>query len=118
MSEKRVITEFKDREEFKKLINEHGGVVILKFGATWCAPCNFIKNYVNNKYEKLSDNIIVADLDVDEGGNDDVFTYLKSPKLPAFFSFVNGDKMDVFIGSDQTQLDSFFGKCEAHDCAF
>ena len=38
MSEKRVITEFKDREEFKKLINEHKGVVILKFGATWCAP--------------------------------------------------------------------------------
>ena len=118
MTERTIITQFSDRNEFKNLIENHEGVVIVKFGAEWCAPCKAIKDYVHEKYSKLPDNIIVAELDIDEDGNDDVFTYLKSPKLPSFFSFVNGDKMDIYIGTNRSELDAFFSKCEAHDGAF
>ena len=34
------------REEFKDIIMQNSGIMILKFGADWCGPCQKIKPYV------------------------------------------------------------------------
>ena len=36
------------REEFKDIIMQNSGIMILKFGADWCGPCQKIKPYVKN----------------------------------------------------------------------
>ena len=108
----KIITEFQDREEFKVFVKSFNGVVIVKFGAVWCAPCKRIKPYVMHRFSQLKGNVVLADLDIDE--NDDVYTFSKCTKIPTMVSFVNGDKMDIVVGENQNDLNAFFNKVEAH----
>ena len=39
---KSIITGFNNRNEFLNALKMNPGVIIIKFGAEWCAPC---KNY-------------------------------------------------------------------------
>ena len=66
------------REEFQDLLDNNDGVIIFKFGATWCRPCKAIKSHVETCVEKLPENIYCLDLDVDDSF--DLYAYLKSKK--------------------------------------
>ena len=39
MSNKEIITNIPNKEEFFKLLQNNPGLILLKFGATWCGPC-------------------------------------------------------------------------------
>ena len=108
----KIITEFKDRDEFKAFVKRHRGVVIVKFGAVWCTPCKKIKSYVMQKFSKMPSNVVLADLDIDQ--NDDVYAFSKCKSIPTIISFVNGDMMDVVVGTKENELEDFFRKVEAH----
>ena len=67
MSKKTVFTEL-SKETLENLLgnlNEQQAIVI-KFGATWCGPCQKIKNLCDHNFSTFSDNIICIDLDVDD----------------------------------------------------
>ena len=38
----------------------------MKFGATWCGPCQQIKAQCNKYFSQLPENIICFDIDIDE----------------------------------------------------
>ena len=38
-----------ERAEFKDIIAQNGGIMILKFGADWCGPCQKIKPYAEQE---------------------------------------------------------------------
>ena len=49
-----VLTEIADRDEFQKILNENQGIVIIKFGATWCQPCKLISPYGKRVGRKIA----------------------------------------------------------------
>ena len=72
--------EFNDRNEFLQTIsNNTNKISLFKFTATWCKPCQKIKNDVNRMVSYLKDHIVCYELDIDE--NFDVYAFLKSKKM-------------------------------------
>ena len=72
--------EFNDRNEFLQTIsNNTNKISLFKFTATWCKPCQKIKNDVNSMVSDLKDHIVCYELDIDE--NFDVYAFLKSKKM-------------------------------------
>ncbi len=82
-------------EEFKKLQEEitDKQVLLVKFSAEWCKPCEVIKPLVNKKYKELPTNVIIAEIDIDESL--DLYMVFKKKKMltgvPSLFAF-HGDK--------------------------
>ena len=92
--------------------------IIIKFGATWCGPCQKIKTLCNKSFLEMPDNILCFDLDVDD--NMDLFGSFKSKKMiksiPSILSYnCNNNSReqwyisDTFIsGSNEKNLLDFF----------
>jgi thiol-disulfide isomerase/thioredoxin len=114
---KQVITHFENRNEFIKLLENNPGLVIIKFGATWCGPCKKIEKEVHNFFNYTSDNVICADVDVDE--SIDLYSFLKSKKMvngiPVLLCYRKGNVTyipdDSVTGADLTALGQFFQRC-------
>ena len=45
---KEIYTEVHDRDQFLAILKENPGIMVFKFGADWCAPCQTIKTMLNN----------------------------------------------------------------------
>lgn len=97
-------------------------VLIVKLGADWCGPCKRIAPMTYTFYNNCADNILCADIDVDD--NLDLYVGLKKYKMvsgiPAFLAFY-GDKQreqwyipdDSVVGADEIQIVNFFARCTA-----
>tara|TARA_B100001093_G_scaffold520498_1_gene616854 strand:- start:8710 stop:9135 length:426 start_codon:yes stop_codon:yes gene_type:complete len=63
--------------------------IIIKLGATWCGPCQKIKNLCNNLFIDLPDNVICYDLDIDD--NFELYGAFRTKKMvkgiPAIFHY-------------------------------
>ena len=119
--EKTIYTELSpdNLKELQKTIKEDQ-VIIIKFAATWCAPCQKIKDHCNMCFSKMNDNTICIDLDVDD--NFELYGQLKVkkmisgiPKLMAFYGN-NKDRQNWYIpddsvsGSDVREINLFFDR--------
>jgi len=72
--------EFSSRTEFLSTItNNKEKVLVFKFTASWCKPCQKIKEEVTSLISHLNNHIVCYELDVDE--NFDVYAFLKSKKM-------------------------------------
>jgi thiol-disulfide isomerase/thioredoxin len=112
-----------DVSEFKnirsKLNNE---MIIIKFSAVWCGPCQKIKARCEEWFAKLPDNIIIADINIDE--TMELYMALKKVKMvngiPAILAFYTKPKEDnlwyipddSISGGDLNGVESFFFRCE------
>lgn len=105
----------KNRQELQELLQKNKGLLILKFGATWCGPCKAIENIFYQKLHLLpSDTTTCVLVDIDESF--DVFAFLKSKKIitgiPAILAYEAGNTHyapnDIVIGADFKQIDHFF----------
>ena len=94
--------EFNSRSEFLETISQNKHKVLLfKFTASWCKPCQKIKKEVDSLISHLNDHIECYELDVDE--NFDVYAFLKSKKMltgiPSILVYYPGN---TSYGSDQS----------------
>mgnify|MGYP006268559793 CR=1 FL=1 len=104
------------RDVFASMLLENKTVYIFYFTATWCKPCQSIKDYLSKKVPTL-DNIhfVVVDIDV----HFDVYSYLRTKKqivgVPSFLAYKAGNTSfasDLYIsGTNIAQLDCFFEEC-------
>ena len=78
-TEKRVIEELscKNIEGILELLPKENRVLVVKFTANWCGPCQRIKDGCYAMFNQLADNVVVADLNIDFGKNIDVYRMLK-----------------------------------------
>ena len=114
---KSIITAFESREQFIRVLNNNPGLVVVKFGATWCGPCKKIKSVVDAFFATSPDSVVCCDIDIDESF--DVYSYLKSKKMvngiPVLLCYVRGNTSfipdDSVTGSDPNALDQFFKRC-------
>jgi thiol-disulfide isomerase/thioredoxin len=117
ISNKKIISVFENREDFFNLLKVNPGLVIIKFGATWCGPCKKIKHVVDGFFATSPDNVICADVDVDESF--DLYGFFKSKKMvngiPVMLCYIKGNETfipdDSITGIDPTALDAFFKRC-------
>jgi thioredoxin 1 len=116
--------ELGDRERFQEILNENEGIVIIKFGADWCAPCKSISPYVKEMISKLPSAFTVYDLDVDD--NFEIYAYLKSKKMvtgiPVILAYYRGNKSfasnECVIGAVEGDYNTFFTKCIAESISY
>jgi len=93
--------------------------IIIKFGATWCGPCQKIKSLCYQHFNKLPNNVICFDLDIDD--NLEIYVAYKAkkmvPSIPTIIGYINKPDRDQqnwyapdvsVIGSAPHQIDTFF----------
>jgi|APSaa5957512535_1039671.scaffolds.fasta_scaffold173454_2 thiol:disulfide interchange protein len=105
------------RQEFSTLLQKNTSIVILKFGASWCGPCQVIENAVHSYISSMPIGIQCIVLDVDECF--DLYAYLKSKKIvqgiPCLLAYYAGNTHyapDEFMkGADLNELKIFFDTC-------
>ena len=93
----------------------------LKFSAKECPPCKNIAKYVNERFSKCGDNILIVDLDIQECG--DIYKELKKYKMvngvPAILLWKHSEKDrdywyipdDSVLGGDLIKVEEFFNRC-------
>jgi len=127
MSNRQIITEFNVEKLIALQTSMGNGVLIIKFGADWCGPCKKIAPAYKNFINVSAENILFADIDVDE--NLDLYMALKKHKMvqgiPVFLAFYGNtdrDKWyipdDSIIGADEKAVNDFFQRCQKKAISF
>lgn len=77
-------------------------MIIIKFTASWCAPCQGIKPIVDDYLKKLPKAINYIEIDVDD--SIELYSFLKTKKMlngiPAILAFYPGTKDNAYIPDD------------------
>ena len=101
--EKKIITSL-SLQEFKDLQVLSNKIIVVKFGAKWCAPCNKIKPLWGSWILTVPENIIIADIDIDE--SIDLYVQLKTKKMvkgiPTILAFYGNVKRDQYYIPDDS----------------
>jgi thiol-disulfide isomerase/thioredoxin len=107
-----------NRDDYLKMIKANEGVLIFKFTATWCAPCNAIKSQVAKEVAVLPPHIKFVEIDVDK--HVDVYACMRSKKqvigIPALLAYKRGNDTlyaDYCVtGSNPLHISQFFQKVQ------
>jgi thiol-disulfide isomerase/thioredoxin len=108
-----------DRNAFLQLLKENPGVLIFKFTADWCKPCQTIKTEVDAHFERISsDRIKCIEVNVDEAF--DLFAFMKTKKMmkgiPTMLAYKKGNTNfapdDSISGAELNEVNDFIGRCE------
>ena len=109
-----------NRQEFLNLLKLNQGVMIFKFTADWCKPCQTIKEEVNAHFEKITSNTVQCfEVDVDEAF--DLYAFMKTKKMvkgiPTMMAYVKGNHEfypdDSISGAELAEVDAFFQRCSS-----
>ncbi|KAL0539448.1 hypothetical protein IC582_023660 [Cucumis melo] len=81
---------------------QYNKLVVVNFTATWCAPCRGMAPVLKDLANKMSNNVIVLKVDVDELMS--VANEYGVGALPSFQFFKNGKLVDKFVGARKDVL--------------
>jgi thiol-disulfide isomerase/thioredoxin len=106
-------------ERFREILANNPGLVIVKFGATWCGPCKKIDPDVNDIFSKMPATVQCVMLDIDE--SIEIYSFLKSKRrvngVPVLLCYQKGNLNyipdETVVGANKDQLMSFFERCFA-----
>lgn len=111
------ITEISSLDAFSNILSNNPGLVIIKLGATWCGPCQRIEPQVKHFMTRLPGVMQGAVVDVDESF--EFYAFLQKKKvikgIPAILCYKQGNNThipdDTCMGSNVTEVNSFFERC-------
>jgi thiol-disulfide isomerase/thioredoxin len=106
-------------DDFNQILRDNKNIVIVKFTATWCGPCNQIKDYVDAKMNELPAEATCIILDVDN--HIDLYGKLKTMKIvngiPSLLMYIQKNTTllpdEVVIGTDMPSLEYFFQRAQS-----
>lgn len=97
-------------------------ILVVKFTATWCRPCQTIKQLTEECFANLPKNVIIAELDVDN--NMDLYMFMKKkrivsgiPAILVWFPTPSRDPNhwympnDSVSGSNKSDIFELFKRC-------
>ena len=109
-------------EEFKNQLNilPHDDIIIVRFTAEWCGPCQQINDVCNDFFSKCDKKIHPIIIDVDE--SIDLYISMKRYKMingiPALLAYFGNNLQEKWyipnlsvIGANKQNLISFFNDC-------
>jgi thiol:disulfide interchange protein len=114
-----ILTSIDNLNQFSKYLQENPGLIIIKFGATWCGPCKLVENQVHNWLNKMPETVQSFIIDIDECF--ELYAFLKTKKMvngiPVILCYDKGNlnyiPSDSIIGADKVGIDAFFQRCLA-----
>ena len=117
---KEIISEIANRDAFFHLLQHNPGLIILKLGSSWCAPCKLIEKSVHGFFASSPPEVVCADIDVDKSF--DFYSFLKYKKMvngiPVLLCYKKGNITyipdDIITGADSQGLHQFFIRCGKH----
>ncbi|KAJ2923361.1 hypothetical protein H1R20_g13733, partial [Candolleomyces eurysporus] len=98
------VTEIKNQDEFKTIINS-GKPVVIDFWATWCGPCRVISPI----FEKMAadpnhSGVEFYKVDVDK--QQEISQEVGIRAMPTFMLFKDGNKAGDLLGANPTGLET------------
>jgi len=79
MTNKQIIINIQNKEEFFRILQNNPGLVLLKFGATWCGPCKAVDPIIHNYFVSTPENVVCCILDIDD--NFELYGYMKRSRV-------------------------------------
>jgi thiol-disulfide isomerase/thioredoxin len=112
-----ILYNIENKTAFAQLLQNNPGVVIIKFGAKWCAPCKRIETQVQTYMNEMPDYMQCVMVDIDE--SIEIYGFLKTKKMlngiPAILAYYVGNTNyipdDAVICADPMQITLFFKRC-------
>jgi len=112
-----VITDVPNIEVFAEKLQTNPGLLIFKFGATWCGPCKKIEPLVDEWIAKLPDNVQFAKIDIDECF--ELYGFLQKKRtingVPGILCYYKNNTNyipnDGIVGADLPKINEFFERC-------
>ena len=83
--------------DFGQEIEQHDGLVMVDFWATWCGPCQMIAPVVEQLAQEYEGKLKVAKLDVD--ANPQVPMKFGVRSIPSVLFFKDGQHVDTVVGA-------------------
>lgn len=84
-------------EVFGDEIEQHEGVAIVDFWASWCGPCQIIAPIVEQLAQEYEGRVKVAKLDVD--ANQQTAAKFNVRSIPSVLIFKDGEHVDTVVGA-------------------
>lgn len=87
------------KEEFEEKVINNKKLVLVDFWAAWCPPCVAMAPILHQVDEKLSDEIDVIKVDIEENTyNQDLAVQSGVQGIPNMQVYKNGKKVDEIVG--------------------
>jgi thioredoxin-like negative regulator of GroEL len=104
-------------DDFYAILRSNPGVVVFKFGAPWCRPCQKISGYIDNWKKRIKgkySHIQVIDVCVDDSF--ELYGQLRTKRMiqgiPALLAYKQGNvsyAIDAYVsGTNEAEIDNFF----------
>jgi thiol-disulfide isomerase/thioredoxin len=112
-----IITDIKNVQALYDFLKLNKGLIIIKFGAEWCAPCKRIESLCIEWYNKMPNNVYCSTVDIDNCF--ELYGFLKTKRIakgvPTILCYYKGTTTyipdDMTIGADVNEIDAFFERC-------
>lgn len=117
MSPLPVITKVSNSEQFQELVEKNPGLIIIKFGASWCGPCKMIEQTLYTSFAQMPENVQPILIDIDQCP--DLYSFMSKMRIfkgvPALLCYYKENITpypdDMVIGADIPQINMFFERC-------
>ena len=97
-------------QTFAQEIEQHAGLAVVDFWATWCGPCRMIAPILDQLAVEYDGKVKVAKVDVDS--NIQTATRFNVRSIPMLLFFKNGKVVDQIVGAvPKVQIET---KLQAH----
>lgn len=85
-----------DQTEFKNLVSEGKGVVLVDFFATWCGPCKALAPILEEVADELKDKAVIYKVDIDQSQT--LAQEYRVMSVPTMKIFKNGEVVETIVG--------------------
>jgi thioredoxin 1 len=84
-------------DSFQQEIDQHQGLAVVDFWATWCGPCHMVAPIMVQIASEYEGKVKVAKLDVD--ANQKTMMRFNVRSIPSILFFKDGHHVDTIVGA-------------------
>jgi len=84
-------------DSFQQEIDQHQGLAVVDFWATWCGPCHMVAPIMVQLASEYDGKVKVAKLDVD--ANQKTMMRFNVRSIPSILFFKDGRHVDTIVGA-------------------
>jgi thioredoxin 1 len=98
------IREINNLEDLKSFYSETPeSLHLVKIGAKWCGPCRTLSDTLHNLDPNKIGDTLIADVDIDEGDNEDIAIEYNIRSIPMTLYVKNGEVLNKYLGASSAE---------------